>query len=245
MRQSLRFPNSASGGIALILGLSLLNYCLRFVRWQLYLSRLGYDLPHGLSLRYYLAGFAFTTTPGKAGEAVRSLYLKRHGISYSQSLSALFARAALRPCGDSPLVSARRVVFWQVPYLSRAEPPRRRALLILVLQNHKVRVWLRERVVTRLPDKLARPAGHALNMMEAASSLLTPPLPLGWLGTQLTRLGRGRGGVLRHPRVHGSACDLHRGRRHLFARGDGGGLVLFCRAVWAAPKRSWCFSCWP
>jgi uncharacterized protein (TIRG00374 family) len=42
-------------------------------------------------LAYYFAGFALTTTPGKAGEAIRSFYLKPHAVSYNDSLAALFA----------------------------------------------------------------------------------------------------------------------------------------------------------
>lgn len=77
-------------GWALVLGLSLGNYLLRFVRWRIYIRRLGHRLRLGEHLLIYLGGFAFTTTPGKAGEAVRSLYLKRRGIGYTDSLSALF-----------------------------------------------------------------------------------------------------------------------------------------------------------
>jgi uncharacterized protein (TIRG00374 family) len=77
-------------GLYTILGLSLLNYCLRFVRWEIYLQRLQYNVPVFISLAYYLTGFAFTTTPGKAGETIRSHYLKRHGVSYTNSLAAVF-----------------------------------------------------------------------------------------------------------------------------------------------------------
>jgi uncharacterized protein (TIRG00374 family) len=78
-------------GWVMILGLSLANYGLRFVRWEIYLGRFGSRIPVFTSLAYYLGGFAFTTTPGKAGEAVRSLYLKRHGVTYVHSLAAFFA----------------------------------------------------------------------------------------------------------------------------------------------------------
>ncbi|MCF6281388.1 MAG: flippase-like domain-containing protein [Candidatus Polarisedimenticolaceae bacterium] len=74
----------------LVLALSLVNYLLRFVRWQLYIKQFSDDVPLLANLTYYLAGFAFTTTPGKAGEAVRSLYLKRHGVAYTHSLAAFF-----------------------------------------------------------------------------------------------------------------------------------------------------------
>jgi uncharacterized protein (TIRG00374 family) len=73
-----------------ILGMSLFNYGIRFIRWEIYLSRLRSRIPVFRSLIYYLAGFAFTTTPGKAGETIRSLYLKRHGVTYTNSLAAFF-----------------------------------------------------------------------------------------------------------------------------------------------------------
>jgi len=72
-----------------LLGLSFINYGLRFVRWQLYLNALDAPTPWGRSLLIYLAGFAFTVTPGKAGEAVRSVYLRAHGVPWSASLAAL------------------------------------------------------------------------------------------------------------------------------------------------------------
>jgi uncharacterized protein (TIRG00374 family) len=74
-----------------ILILSLLNYLLRFGRWQIYLRHLDHRIPSCLHLAYYCAGFALTTTPGKAGEAIRSFYLKPHAVSYGDSLAALFA----------------------------------------------------------------------------------------------------------------------------------------------------------
>ena len=74
----------------LILSLSVCNYGLRFLRWQWYLRLFGHTIPLIKNFSYYLAAFAFTTTPGKAGEAVRSLYLKSHAVKYTQSLAAFF-----------------------------------------------------------------------------------------------------------------------------------------------------------
>lgn len=77
--------------IAAALSMAALNYALRFVRWQRYLAALGHRLPWLAHGRIYLAGFALTTTPGKAGEAVRAVFLKRYGVDYSHSLAALFS----------------------------------------------------------------------------------------------------------------------------------------------------------
>lgn len=75
-------------GLVIMLFLSLMNYGLRFGRWQMYLRALGHQVPWRPSGRIYLAGFALTTTPGKTGEALRGVLLKRWGVSYSQSLAA-------------------------------------------------------------------------------------------------------------------------------------------------------------
>jgi len=77
-------------GCGLVLALSGANYAVRFERWRAFLSRLGHELPFRRHLLYYLSGFAFTVSPAKAGEAVRSLYLRGYGVTYSQSIAALF-----------------------------------------------------------------------------------------------------------------------------------------------------------
>ncbi len=78
-----------------IFTLSLLNYLLRFWRWHRYIAAFGHALPWWRHFLYYLAGFTLTVTPGKAGEAVRSLYLRAHGVTYAQSLAALFVERLL------------------------------------------------------------------------------------------------------------------------------------------------------
>ncbi|MCB1765815.1 MAG: flippase-like domain-containing protein [Candidatus Competibacteraceae bacterium] len=78
-----------------IFALSLLNYLLRFWRWQRYVAAFDHALPIRRHFLYYLAGFTLTVTPGKAGEAVRSLYLHQHGVTYAQSLAALFVERLL------------------------------------------------------------------------------------------------------------------------------------------------------
>lgn len=82
-------------GTALVLGLSMLNYLLRFARWHWYLSDLGHRLPLGHHLLVYLGGFLFTVSPAKAGEAVRGVYLREHGVSYTDSFAALFVERLL------------------------------------------------------------------------------------------------------------------------------------------------------
>jgi uncharacterized membrane protein YbhN (UPF0104 family) len=46
-------------------------------------------------LLVYVAGFALTVSPGKAGESVRALYLRRSGVPVAASLAALFVERVL------------------------------------------------------------------------------------------------------------------------------------------------------
>jgi len=62
-----------------VLALSLVNYLLRFVRWELYLARLGVDLPRGRSLAVFLVGFLLSVTPGKAGELGKAWLVRELG----------------------------------------------------------------------------------------------------------------------------------------------------------------------
>lgn len=94
--QTLHAMYSLDGtGWAIIFGLSLLNYLLRFLRWHGYMRWLGHRLPLPRHALIYLSGFGLTTTPGKAGEGVRAIYLARRGIPYAHTVAALFAERLL------------------------------------------------------------------------------------------------------------------------------------------------------
>ena len=82
-------------GWIFLLSCSLLNYFLRYLRWQYYLRHAGWLLSHKTHFLYYLAGFALTTTPGKAGEMIRSVLLRPHGVPYPVSLACFFTERFL------------------------------------------------------------------------------------------------------------------------------------------------------
>ena len=81
--------------VAIAAALSLLNYALRVWRWRLYLQRLGHDLPWGFVSLTFMAGFAFTLSPGKLGEMVRARYYLPRGISASSLTGAFFVERLL------------------------------------------------------------------------------------------------------------------------------------------------------
>ncbi len=75
-------------GAISIFGLSLLNYLFRFWRWHRYIHLTQeVDIPIIRHLIIYLSGFALTTTPAKAGEAIRGVFLKDYGVGFKTNLA--------------------------------------------------------------------------------------------------------------------------------------------------------------
>lgn len=71
-----------------LIGLSLLSYFVRYLRWYWLLCRAGYKTYVISGYLAYLAGFAFTATPGKVGELLRIRYLAPQGVPPWRVLSA-------------------------------------------------------------------------------------------------------------------------------------------------------------
>ena len=77
-----------------LMALSLLSYAVRYLRWQWLLRRAHGPVPWLRGFLAYLAGFAFTATPGKVGELVRIRYFQPLGVPASRVLAAfVFERA--------------------------------------------------------------------------------------------------------------------------------------------------------
>jgi uncharacterized membrane protein YbhN (UPF0104 family) len=75
--------------------LSLLNYVLRVVRWHRYMALLGHTLPWRFTALTFMAGFAFTLSPGKLGEMMRARYYQPRGIPLSGVTGAFFVERLL------------------------------------------------------------------------------------------------------------------------------------------------------
>jgi uncharacterized protein (TIRG00374 family) len=73
---------------------SLASYGLRYARWQWLLRSAGHTTPWWRGGLAYLAGFAFTVSPGKVGELVRIRYLVPMGVAPATVVGAfVFERA--------------------------------------------------------------------------------------------------------------------------------------------------------
>ena len=162
-------------GCGLVLALSAANYAVRFERWRTFLSRLGHELPFRRHLLYYLSGFAFTVSPAKAGEAVRSLYLRGYGVTYSQSIAALFVE---RLQDLLAMVLLASLIMTDRP----AYRPLVLGALVLVLAlvigaTNKGLPGLLDRLATHLTHvRLLRLLSALANLLRSSRALLQPRL---------------------------------------------------------------------
>lgn len=79
--------------LPVILGLTLVNYLVRFFKWQLYLRLIGArGIAGGESFLLFFSGLAMTITPGKVGEWLKSYLLReRHGVPIAASAPIILA----------------------------------------------------------------------------------------------------------------------------------------------------------
>lgn len=133
------------GWLALLqaLALVLLGYALRTWRWHIYLAAQGHRLPWRLHSRIYLAGFALTTTPGKAGEMLRSLLLAPYQVPYPQSVAAFVAERLA-----DGVAMALLTLPWLWLYMPAYSLPLLLAVALLLYASSRVpslRLWLENR----------------------------------------------------------------------------------------------------
>jgi uncharacterized protein (TIRG00374 family) len=159
-------------GWIFILACSLANYSLRFLRWQYYIRQSGTVLPTARHFIYYLAGFALTTTPGKAGETIRSVFLRPYGITYPTSLACFFVERFLDVLVVACLSMLMILAVDQHTSLVLIYTAVIVALLPIIRSTYVTRTlsWLRDRFApeTRLRWLLQ----HALYLLEHARHLL-------------------------------------------------------------------------
>ncbi len=158
-------------GWVIVLGLSLVNYLVRFVRWESYIKGCsGIVIPKLEHLAIYVSGFSLTTTPGKAGEAIRSLYLQRFGVKVTHSISTLFVERLVDFIAMVLLSVMVALQFQEYsPILLII------SLLLLValpLIHYPPFIDLIGRIAKRLPGRLSDITGHLLEMIKSSAMLL-------------------------------------------------------------------------
>jgi glycosyltransferase 2 family protein len=173
--------------IPAILGLVLLSYAGRFLRWLYYLKILKVSVPLLTNAAIFAAGLSMTISPGKLGEVLKSVFVRQaSGAPVARTAPAVFAERATDGTG---------MVAWgflgafalgiapgtMVLFLAVA------ALGIAVLRSKRLSL-LAERALLRLP-LLNRLAPH-LGDFHASSNELLSSRPL-IVGTVISFLSWG------------------------------------------------------
>jgi glycosyltransferase 2 family protein len=69
------------------IGFFLLAILIRIIRWNFWFHKIDPSVSRRASTLFYLSGLAFSITPGRVGEAIRSYFIKRdHGTTQSKTV---------------------------------------------------------------------------------------------------------------------------------------------------------------
>jgi uncharacterized protein (TIRG00374 family) len=159
--------------LPLVLGLTSINYLLRFVKWQYYLRIIGVEgFPRGQSALAYLAGLGMVVTPGKVGEWLKCYLLRElHGTPFTRSAPILIAER-LTDCLAMVLLGAVGLIVyrdsWPVFVLVLVGG----LGLFVVARNRPLSFWILHRL-EGLPV-VSRFAKHAEEFYESSYTLLSP-----------------------------------------------------------------------
>ncbi|GIV79162.1 MAG: TIGR00374 family protein [Litorilinea sp.] len=91
-------------------GLTLVNYVGRLIKWQWYLSLLGVEIPRRDSARIFGVGMLMVMTPGKAGEFLKS-YMVKNVTGTPMSVTAPVILAERMTDGTAMLILASVGLF--------------------------------------------------------------------------------------------------------------------------------------
>lgn len=155
------------------LALTIWNYALRFLKWQLYLRRLGIrSLPPTVSLLVFLSAFALSITPGKVGEFVKCAFINRlTGFPASRTTAAVVAERLTDGLAMILLAATGTLLFpLGRPVLALAALVALGAVLLLQRPD-RVAAMLH-----RLPSRPTsdRLLSHARQFLDASGSLVAP-----------------------------------------------------------------------
>lgn len=157
--------------------LVLCSYLVRYQRWHTVLRAQGHRVPWRSGLYAYLAGFAFTASPGKAGELLRIRYFSRLGVPASVTLATFIYERAL----DLLIIAALATLAAQlVPLFGALVGVVLALVLALFLLAYSRRLQAAASLVAPSPGVgVRRLAVFLLDGIRALRPLLRPGLTLG------------------------------------------------------------------
>ncbi|MEO1374327.1 MAG: HAD-IB family hydrolase [Cyanobacteria bacterium J06635_10] len=167
--------------IPALLGIIFSGYCLRFLRWHWYLHHMGYPVPCRSNFQIFLSSFALTASPGKAGESIKSLLLKRrHNVPVAPTLAGLFCErftdalsVVLLVCLGLASIAVGTQVTWTILALAAIQ-----VAIVLLLQHPKLLQRYLLKPLGRI-QKLKPVVSKVDSLITSASILLKPKLLIG------------------------------------------------------------------
>jgi len=187
----------AWSAFAIACGLSFVNYVLRFLKWEHYLSLVGVrDVPKPTSFLVFLSGFVLTVTPGKVGEVFKSVILQQvRGVPVERTAPIVVAERLTDLIGVITLIALGSISFPGGIVWASAGIIVVFAILVLVASPRASDAVVAG--LPRLPGPLGRIGGRVgAKLAEAFSRLrtITSPRNLVW-PTLLSIVGWGLEGV--------------------------------------------------
>ena len=161
----------------LIVVLTIWNYALRYLKWEMYLDALGVPrIPRWANVRIFLSGFAMSITPGKVGEVIKAFQVQRlTGVPVERTAAAVAAERATDGLAMLILASVGATQFsYGRPFVA----------LIAVFALAAVLIMQRPALLHALVARLERfpvvgkVAGRAEHFITSSSLLMQPRLLL-------------------------------------------------------------------
>lgn len=169
------------------IGLSFANYIVRFLRWRMYCARLAIVLEPRTSFLIHLSGLALTVSPGKMGEAFKSLLVRRitgvplavsAPIVLAERFTDLLAFLILIALGASASESGQAWIVWATSGICAALFA---FVLSTRLQHLFLRILSRSKSTARFVPKIEEALASS-RVLLAPRALILPTLiaTAGW-----------------------------------------------------------------
>lgn len=165
-----------------VLALTLGNYALRIVKWEIYLRRIGVPrLPLATSALVFLAAFSMSITPGKVGEVIKAVHVRRlTGTPVSRTTAVIAAERITDGLAMLALAGVGLTQFaYGRPLLGAAAAV---ALVAVVSLRRPALLRAMAARLARLPvvgGPAAKIAHHVEHFLDASNVLYAPGLLLG------------------------------------------------------------------
>ena len=153
---------------------SLLNYLARSFRWQSYLTRLGHRVSLGFAALTYIAGFAFTLSPGKVGEMARARYYAPLGVPVAHVAAAFFIERLMDLLAMLVLATLILTISDRYEFMMWGAAFAIAGALVLLAALPWPAITQTVRTSQRLPRALLGPLAGATHALASARVLLSP-----------------------------------------------------------------------